>query len=180
MDNVVFVTGNAHKAARFSQYMGEDIAHQPAEMDEIQTLDIREIVAHKARQAYQHIGKPVLVEDVSFSCDALGDLPGPFVKFFVDEGVEKMCRMLDGFDNRRAVARCVFGYYDGIAMRYFEGSIGGSVAEAPRGENGYGFDRIFMPDGFDGRTAGELTEQEYGQYYQKIKPLNDVRKFLQS
>lgn len=180
MKEVVFVTGNQHKAEKFSSYMGADIAHAPADLDEIQTLDMRELVEHKVKQAYQQIGKPVLVEDVGFSCRALGELPGPFVKFFVDEGVEKICRMLDGFEDRRAKAQCVFGYYDGDDIRYFEGSIEGVIAQNPRGDNGYGFDRAFIPDGFGDRTAAELNEQEYEQYYKTIKPLEGVKRFLQS
>jgi inosine/xanthosine triphosphate pyrophosphatase family protein len=50
-----------------------------------------------------------LVEDVSLRFTALGGLPGPFVKFFVDapDGLEKMCRMLDAFESREARAECV-------------------------------------------------------------------------
>ena len=105
--DVVFVTGNVEKAARFSRHMKMDIDHEPADLDEIQTLNPVELVNHKARQAYEQIGRPVLVEDVTFVYEALGELPGPFVKFFVDadEGPEKMCRMLDGFENRRAEGR---------------------------------------------------------------------------
>lgn len=180
MDDVIFVTGNADKAARFAMHIGMDIKHQPADLDEIQTLNPAELVGHKARQAYQQIGKPVLVEDVTFTYEALGDLPGPFVKFFVEveDGVEKMCRLLDGFDNRQAEARCTFGYFDGHDLRIFSGSISGTVTEHPRGESGYGFDRVFAPDGFDGRTAGELSDVEYDKYYTTIKPFGSVRDFL--
>lgn len=182
MKDVVFVTGNADKAARFQQHMGMEIAHEPAELDEIQTLNAAELVGHKARQAYEQIGKPVLVEDVTFVYEVLGELPGPFVKFFVDadEGVEKMCRMLDGFENRRAEGRCTFGYFDGQELKIFSGSVRGTVADSPRGTNGYGFDRIFEIDGANGRTAAELDDTEYDRYYTTIKPFADVRNFLQS
>lgn len=182
MKDVVFVTGNADKAARFRQHMGMDIAHQPAELDEIQTLNAAELVGHKARQAYEQIGKPVLVEDVMLVYEALGELPGPFVKFFVDadEGVEKMCRMLDGFENRRAEGRCTFGYFDGHELKIFSGAVQGVVANKPRGTNGYGFDRIFEIDGAGGRTAAELNDTEYDKYYTTIKPFAEVRRFLEA
>lgn len=180
MNEVVFVTGNADKAARFAMHMGMDIDHRPADLDEIQTLNPAELVGHKARQAYEQIGKPVLVEDVTFIYEALGDLPGPFVKFFVeaDDGVEKMCRLLDGFDNRRAEARCTFGYFDGHELKVFSGAVSGVVAEHPRGEAGYGFDRVFEPDLFGGQTAAELNDLEYDAYYTTINPFEAVRDFL--
>ncbi len=182
MNEVVFVTGNPDKAARFAQFMGKSIAHQPADLDEIQVLNPAELVGHKARQAYKQIGKPVLVEDVSFVYEAWGELPGPFVKFFVDaqDGVEKMCRMLDGFENRRAEARCTFGYFDGTELKIFSGTVEGDVANEPRGTNGYGFDRIFEIEGVGGRTAAELNDTEYDRYYATLKPFNEVRIFLQS
>ncbi len=95
--NVVFVTGNSEKAANFAKQMGAGIPHQAIELDEIQTLDATELVTHKVKQAYEQICKPVLVEDVSFVYEAWGELPGPFVKYFVqngDDAGEKMCRML--------------------------------------------------------------------------------------
>jgi len=180
--NVVFVTGNPEKAENFARHIGMDISHESAELDEIQTLSAAELVGHKARQAYEQLGKPVLVEDVTFVYEAWGKLPGPFVKFFVnaENGTEKMCRMLDGFDNRRAEARCTFGYFDGHELKLFGGLISGEIATSPRGTGGYGFDRIFEPDGFDGKTAAELNEVDYDTYYTTIKPFSAVRAFLQS
>lgn len=182
MKEVVFVTGNPDKAQKFSELMGLNIDHAPADLDEIQTTDHRALVEYKAREAYRQIGKPVLVEDVAFSFHAWGDLPGTFVKFFVDDsvGVDKMCRMLDGFDDRRATGSCIFGYFDGVECTFFEGTVGGVVANSPRGSAGYGFDRIFEADGFDSRTAAELNPEEYNEYYMTIKPFAAVREFLVS
>lgn len=182
MSSVTFITGNPEKAAAFSRYIGMDIFHHAADLDEIQTTDHRELVEHKVRQAYKQLQRPVLVEDVFFTFEAWGGLPGPFVKFFVtaEDGVENMCRMLDGFDNRQAYASCMFGYYDGSRLEFFESRIEGSVAEHPRGTGGYGFDRVFIPEGFDGKTAAELTEEEYDRYYTTIKPFVKVREFLQN
>lgn len=182
MIDVVFVTGNPEKAANFSRHMGADIVHQPADLDEIQTINAAELVSYKVRQAYEQIGKPVLVEDVSFIFDAWGELPGPFIKFFVEaeDGPAKMCRMLDGFDNRMATAMCTYAYFDGQELRLFNGELHGEVAHEPRGTGGYGFDRIFIPNGFDGKTAAELDETGYDTYYSTIKPFAAVREYLLS
>lgn len=182
MKDVVFVTGNPEKAMNFSKHMGINIAHEHAELDEIQTTDHIELVEHKAKQAYAQLKRSVIVEDVFFTYEAWGSLPGPFVKFFVTEkdGLERMCRMLDGFTNRRAIASCVIAYFDGNNIQTFAGRVDGSITDHPRGTGGYGYDRIFVPDGSDGKTAAELTEAEYDQYYTTIKPFQKVREFLQN
>ena len=184
MKDVVYVTGSPEKAENFSRHIGLDIPHAPIELDEIQTLDAAELVSHKARQAYIQLKRPVLVEDVTLSFNALSGLPGPFVKFFVgsgtqvDEGVERMCRMLDGFQDRSAVASCTFGYFDGTTLTIFNGALSGVIANHAKGSAGFGFDKIFLPKGFDGRTAAELSPAEYEQYYTTIKPFSTIRNFL--
>lgn len=63
----VFITGNADKAAYLARYLGVELDHQKIDLDEIQSTSLEEIVEHKVRQAYDRIGKPVLVEDVALS-----------------------------------------------------------------------------------------------------------------
>lgn len=180
MKDVVYVTGNPEKAANFSRHMGVAIPHQRADLDEIQTLNIEELLRHKAEQAYAQIGRPVLIEDIGFKMNALGALPGPFVKYFVqaENGVNNMCHMLDGFDDRSATAYCTFAYYDGQVLQLIHTELNGSVAPEPRGNDGFGFDRIFVPDGFGEKTAAELDEKEYDRYYSSVKPFGEVKKFL--
>jgi non-canonical purine NTP pyrophosphatase (RdgB/HAM1 family) len=179
-----YVTGNSEKAASFARYVGMDIQHAPAELDEIQTLDSHELVEYKVRQAYEQLGTAVLVEDVSLAFNALNGLPGPFIKFFVladsdtAAGVERMCRMLDGFSNRSAVASCTFGYFDGRMMSFFDGQISGMIASHPVGSGGFGFDSIFMPEGFGDMTAAQLNETDYDRYYTTIKPFTAIKEFL--
>ena len=85
MKKVTFITGNPKKAENLKKYLGVDIAYSAVELDEIQSLDLREVTEHKARQAFEKIGSPVLVEDASLEFTELGRLPGTFIKFFVDE-----------------------------------------------------------------------------------------------
>ena len=176
----VFITGNQAKADYLARTLGIPLEHQKVELDELQSTDLDVIVAHKAKQAYERIKKPVLVEDVALGFDALGGLPGPFVKFFVDapNGLEGMCRMLDGFADRSAVASCLFGYYDGEMLKMFHGRLNGSIAEHPRGKNGFGWDKIFEPEGYEGKTRAELTPNGDASTYATIKPFEAVREFL--
>ena len=176
----VFITGNQDKANYLSNMLGVSLEHQKVDLDEIQSTSLEEIVTHKVRQAYDLVGKPVLVEDVSLGFDALNGLPVPFIKFFIEtpDGLEKLCRMLDGFEDRGATAACVFGYYDGRDVRLFRGELLGSIAKHPRGSGGFGFDKILEPNGYGGRTRAELTPEEDEQTYTTIKPFAHLREFL--
>ena len=177
--NVTFITGNQHKAEYLEKLLGLQINHQKVELDELQSLDLHEIVEHKVRQAYEIVKKPVLVEDVSLEFSELGKVPGPFIKCFLNSsGEEACCRMLDGFDDRTATIRCTFGYYDGRKVELFDSAMPGTISTVPKGDNGYGFDRIFICDGYD-ITRAEMTSDENEQTYRDLmKPIILVRSFL--
>jgi non-canonical purine NTP pyrophosphatase (RdgB/HAM1 family) len=174
-----FITGNQKKADYLAKYFGFSIEHVNLDLDEIQSLDLRKIVEHKVRQAYEKIRCPVIVEDVSLEFEALHGLPGPFIRFFVDNvPFETICGMIRG-QTRRATAKCIFGYYDGEHLELFEGSLGGNITETPAGKNGYGWDRIFIPDGYS-VTRAQLSEADDQKTYFQIKPFQKLKEFLLS
>ncbi len=174
--DVTFITGNQKKAEYLEKLLGLSIHYQKLDLDEIQSLDLHTIVEHKVRQAFDLIKKPVLVEDVSLEFEELHGLPGPFIKFFVDTvPFEKICNMIK--ENRNATARCVFGYFDGSTLKFFESKLGGKIATEPRGENGYGWDRLFIPEGYE-VTRAEMNEEDNHKAYLLIKPIEQVREFL--
>lgn len=177
--DLTFITGNQHKADRLAAYLGiPAIRHEKLELDELQSMDLRKIVEHKARQAHERTGKPVLVEDVALEFDALGGLPGPFVKFFLESMSEQaICDLPEGKE-RGATARCVFGYFDGERLELIEGSLRGTVAKAPRGDGGFGWDRIFIPEGYEA-TRAELPEADYEKTYTTVKPFAALKAFLE-
>jgi non-canonical purine NTP pyrophosphatase (RdgB/HAM1 family) len=177
MKKITFITGNQSKADYLANYLGLPIDHVKIDLDEIQSLDLKEIVTHKVRQAYQKVKKPVIVEDVSLEFKALGGLPGPFIRFFVENmSPQNICSLLDG-KNRKATARCVVGYYDGKRLELFEGKLNGEIAKVPAGKNGFGWDRIFIPDGYK-ITRASLNEDDDRKTYLKLKPLDKLKKFL--
>lgn len=178
MSDITFITGNQSKADYLAKYLEHPVRHQKVELDEIQSLDLRTIVEHKVRQAYKIVQGPVLVEDVALEFSALGKLPGTFIRFYVDTvPLEVICRTLDGLD-RTATARALFGYYDGSKITYFEGSLPGHIAKHPAGEGGYGWDKIFIPEGYN-VTRAELNEADDRATYLKIKPFAELKAFLQ-
>lgn len=179
MTEITFITGNQKKADYLAKYLGFPIDHVKLNLDEIQSLDLKEIVEHKVRQAYKKIKKPVIVEDVALEFVALGGLPGPFIKFFVEKvPFEIICSMIKT-DTRKAIARCVFGYFDGKDLELFEGSLDGDIAEIPSGENGFGWDKIFIPQGYK-VTRASLGEEDDRKTYLQIKPFAKLKEYLES
>jgi inosine/xanthosine triphosphate pyrophosphatase family protein len=106
----IFITRNKNKAEYLSRYLGIDLAFEKVGLEEIQSLDLKEVVTHKVKQACAYLQKPVLVQDVSLEFHCLGKLPGTFIKFFVDtvtraemskEDDEKTYCMTHPFDSIR-------------------------------------------------------------------------------
>ena len=181
MTKVTFITGNKNKVAYLSKTLGVPFEHYKLDLDEIQSADPRFVVEHKVRQAYGILKKPVLVEDTSLGFTALGGLPGPFIKFFIEQedGLEKLCRMLDGLVDRSAYGSALYGYYDGARLEFFGGRVDGVIVAHPRGEGGYGWDSIFAPNGYGGRTRAKLPEKEELEVYDAIRDTAGLRAFLQ-
>ncbi len=168
-----------NKVKYLEKYLDHPIRHVKLDLDEIQSLDARAIVEHKVRQAYEFIKEPVLVEDGGLSFEALGRLPGPFIRFFnEDVPQETMCAMLNGL-SRKAIARTTFGYFNGTEVRFFEGELKGEIAHAPTGENGWDWDKIFIPEGYE-VTRAQLNDEEYGNTTLKLRPVAELKKFFET
>jgi non-canonical purine NTP pyrophosphatase (RdgB/HAM1 family) len=175
---ITFITGNQDKADYLAKYLGFPVEHVKLDLTEIQSTDLNEVVMDKAIEAYKKIGTPVLVEDVSLEFEAMGRLPGTFIKFFLEEmSLADICKTLDPFTSRSATARGSICVYDGANMKIFEGVLKGEIAREPRGEKGFGWDKIFIPDGFS-VTRVELNEEDDRLTYLQIKPLEKLKEFL--
>lgn len=182
MKQPIFVTGNLNKVAYLKRTLDIELEHHHLDLDEIQSADPKVVAEHKARQAYELLRQPVLIEDTSAGFTALGGLPGPFMKYFIDleNGPEILCRMLDGFEDRSASATGVYAYFDGTELAIFAGLLHGNVAEHPRGEGGFGWDTIFEPEGYGGLTRAELGPEQDIETYNKLRDLEGLRNFLLS
>lgn len=178
MKEVIFITGNQGKADYLSRWLGMPVAHQKIDLDELQSLDLSEIINHKARQAYEITKKPVLVEDVGLTFTAMGKLPGPFIKWFLQEiGIEGLCKMADGLPHRGAIASVMYGYCDGEQVHEFLMELPGTIADRPRGERGMGWDPIFIPEGHE-RTYAEMTIEELHPASVRAKAIDQLKVFL--
>jgi len=178
MKEITFITGNANKAAHVAAWLSYPLNHRQLDLPEIQSLDVREVVAEKAKAAYEIVKQSVLVEDVAMQLPALGRLPGPFVKWFEEElGLEGVCHLLDAFKDRSAIVTCCYGLFDGENMHFFEAVMEGELADQPRGDRGFGFDPAFINKGYT-KTRGEMTETEYETTSMRKDALDTLAAFL--
>lgn len=156
---IVFVTSRAEKA-REAERLGFAIERLDVELPEPQGLDPSEIVEQKARSAYAMLSRPVLVEDSALAIPAWGGFPGALVKWLEKSaGVPALPRMLDAFADRSATAICAIAYCDGGEIVTARGEARGSIAAAPRGSGGFGWDSVFVPEGGE-RTFAEMAPEE--------------------
>lgn len=177
---VTFVTGNPGKAKYFSQLVGLEIPNHSADVDEIQSFDLKEIAIYKAKQAYEQIKTPVVVEDTALTINALGKLPGPFIKWFeIAMGLDGICALAGRYDERSAYATNVHVYFDGKVTKVFEGRLNGRISSSPKGSVGFGFNPIFIPES-QTKTLAEMSEAEFQEQYLKLKPIKQVGDYLQT
>lgn len=154
-----FVTSSAGKLEEARAILPLPLQGVALELEELQTFDLEALVRHKAAQAFRRLGAPLLVEDTSLGFPAWGGLPGPFIKFFLAGlGPAGLVRALEPGGDMAGEAVCGVGYHDGWRLRYFEGRAKGRIV-APRGEGGFGWDAIFLPEG-SARTFAEMEPEE--------------------
>jgi non-canonical purine NTP pyrophosphatase (RdgB/HAM1 family) len=176
----IYVTGNLDKLKELKKYLNIDLEHQKLDLDEIQSLNLAEVVEHKAKSAYAIIGKPVLVEDTSLTFNALGKLPGPLIKWFLNElGNKGLCSLLDNYTDRSAIASVMFALYDGSDLQTFYGEKAGSIAQSPRGEKSFGWNPTFIPQGHT-KTWGEMNDEEKSASSIRKIALTQLKKHLES
>ena len=156
----VFVTSNVSKWHEAQRILGYAIERVELELDEVQAETVGAVALAKARVAYSHLGRPVIVEDAGIELFGLGGFPGPFVKYWEKlGGLESICRAADGLGDRRVRAVCALGICSEQGAEVVEAGIEGLLSLHPRGSSGFGWDAVFVPKG-EGRTFGEMTAAE--------------------
>ncbi|SEO92690.1 XTP/dITP diphosphohydrolase [Halogranum amylolyticum] len=113
-----YVTTNPGKVREAVDYLTDDVQQFDFDYTEIQSSELGPIAAHGAREAYRHVGEPVLVDDAGLFLDAFDGFPGPYSSYVEDTvGVERVWRLGELEENRRAEFRCVLAYCDGEEFR---------------------------------------------------------------
>ena len=172
-----FITGNKNKFTEAKKEMFPiELVQKEIDLIEIQSLDSKEVISHKLKEATKHFSGELIVEDVSFTLDAMNGLPGPLIKFFLNsigrKGIYDLCK---SFNNFNAEAKATIGYTDGKEVLFFEGIVKGKVVE-PIVESGFGWDSIFVPEGFD-KTFAEMQLEEKNKISHRGKALKKFKEY---
>lgn len=172
------VTGNAHKLADFERILFPFLPYdvQDIDLDESQGPSREHIIATKAHSAFDVVGGPVIVEDVAAELEALNGMPGPFIKHFEDANGDDALLKLAIDDKKRATITSTIAFYDGQTIVIGKGDAHGTLVPM-RGENSYGFDKVFVPDnqpGGDTKTIAEMTVDEKDAVSERVMAIRDL------
>ncbi len=168
---LVAATANPHKLAEIEAILGSavELLPRPADLGEvIEDGDTLEANARlKAAAVCAHTGKAAVADDTGLEVPALAGAPGVRSARFAGEhanDADNRARLLDELEGAadrsarfRTVAVVVFP--DGREL-LAEGMMSGVIAAAPRGDGGFGYDPVFVPDGADGRTFAEMSPDQ--------------------
>lgn len=168
--NLCFATNNAHKLEEVRMMVPETIQIQSLqeigcfdELPETQaTLEGNAL--QKATYVARKFGVNCFADDTGLETEALGGAPGVDTAHYAgpDRSAEKNMNLLlenlKGKSNRRAAFKTVYALIWEGEMYSFEGKIEGQIAQHPVGNQGFGYDPVFIPDGFD-QTFAELGNE---------------------
>ena len=136
----------------------------------------------KAYEAWKIAKTWVLADDSGLCIDALDGKPGIFSARYAPTPalrIERVLKELDGKDNRNAHFTCAMTLINpqGLVEFKFQGVCEGSIIYAPKGNNGFGYDPIFLPKGYT-RTMAELSEDEKNRISHRSIALREVVKYI--
>lgn len=167
---LVLATANPDKVAEIAALLTEvELSPRPPELPEVEESG-RSLEANarlKARAVVEATGEPAVADDTGLEVAALGGAPGVRSSRYAGEGatyadnVAKLLGALEGVHDRRARFRTVAlaRFPDGDEV-LAEGMVDGVITDEPRGDEGFGYDPVFMPDGGGGRTFGEMPSEQ--------------------
>ena len=163
---ILFATGNPHKVEEVAEILGAAwrVEAQDPDVEETGTT-FEENSLIKARALVERRGVVAIADDSGIEIDALDGRPGIHSARWTEESdwIPRVLRELDGVEDAgrsgRYVAAAAVVWPDG-REHVVRGTVEGRIADGPRGDNGFGYDPIFVPDEGDGRTFGEFTADE--------------------
>ena len=192
--DLLVATRNAHKTEEIQRILGPqfnvtDLAAHP-EIPHIAEsgTTFQENAILKAVAVSKRMPGFVIADDSGLEVEALGGAPGIHSARYAGMNAtdqEKTDKLLDELagvsaaeDARRARFRCVLALVcKGEVLGAFAGIVEGQIADRPRGSHGFGYDPIFIPDGFQ-QTFGELAPAEKNQLSHRARALEKLRTFL--
>ena len=188
----VFATNNAHKLEEVTAILGDKIEllsmkdiHCSADIPETaDTLEGNALL--KARYIFENYHLDCFADDTGLEVEALNGAPGVYsARYAGGEGHDAQANMLkllhelDGKENRKAQFRTAISLILDGKEYLFEGVIKGEIIKEKRGDSGFGYDPIFVPEGYD-RTFAELGNEIKNQISHRALAVNKLCEFLRS
>lgn len=187
---LVFATNNAHKLEEVRAILGENI--EVLSLDDIGChADIPETAetlegnaALKAEYIYEHYGLDCFADDTGLEVEALDGAPGVYsARYAGGEGhdseanMKKLLKELEGKDNRRAQFRTAICLIESGKEYLFEGIVKGGIIEEKRGASGFGYDPVFVPEGY-GETFAEMGGEEKNKISHRARAVQQLCAYL--
>ena len=195
MREIIFATNNAHKLGEVQALLGDAFSLVTLRACGI-TEDIPETAPtlegnalQKARYVYERTGKSCFADDTGLEVDALGGAPGVHSARYATDGHDfaannrLLLHNLEAESNRKANFRTVIALILDGEEFLFEGRVDGTITTTPSGNGGFGYDPLFVPEGYDITFADMSAEEKNaishrGRAVAKLVEFTLVRMFI--
>jgi len=155
------------------------------EEDILETADTFEENAKiKAKTMYNKYRLPTIADDSGIVALQLGNEPGVFSARYAGESAtdeennRKLLEKLKSYpEPHKAKFICAAVYYFGTDFKLATGEIAGKIIKEPRGTNGFGYDPLFLPDGYD-KTTAELSQEIKNKISHRFNAFNQLKEYL--
>ena len=186
---LVVATNNAHKLEEISAILGDEmelfsLKDINCHADIPETADTLEGNARqKAMYIYENYGMDCFADETGLEVDALNGAPGVFSARYAGDGhdseanMQKLLKELEGKENRKAQFRTAICLIMEGKEYLFEGIVKGAIIEEKRGGAGFGYDPIFVPEGYD-QTFAELGNDIKNTISHRARAVEKLCKFL--
>jgi len=175
---IYFVTTNDGKYEEIKKMLPEhDIIRKNMTYPEIQADELEEVAKFGMEFLSKKLDGNIMLEDSGLFIQSLNGFPGVYSAYvFKSIGNDGILKLMKEVKDRRAYFKSVIAFYDG-EVRFFEGKCEGTISEIKKGENGFGYDPIFIPEG-ETKTFGEMEREKKNEHSHRGKAVLELKKFL--
>ncbi|ABL87793.1 dITPase [Pyrobaculum islandicum DSM 4184] len=175
------VTGNPHKLLEISKILapfGISVERLDVKKIEIQDDDVINIAKNAAEILCPIYGDFIVVEDTGLYIGALGGFPGPYAEYvYRTIGLKGLLKLMEGIVDRRAVFKCAAAICVEGTVHIFIGETQGYITREPRGNRGFGYDPVFVPEG-ETLTYAEMDEETKNKVSHRAKAFTALGNWL--
>ena len=188
MNEIILASNNKNKLREFRQIflskkiISLDDINFNREIDETGTT-LKQNALIKVREVFSYSNKICISDDSGLEIDYLNGEPGVYSARYAGnnassiDNIKKVLNNLGEAKNRKARFKTVIAYKDSMTEAVFEGEINGNITKSIRGEGGFGYDPIFIPNNYN-ITFSEMTPEQKNKISHRSLAINKLFKFL--